>query len=426
MRRGAGDDLEAPRVLQRAKAAHEVPVVAPPAVADLVETVAVHLCQLVAGAVLAPGAVDLLLGELDERVDLARVALLEQVVRHHRQERRAEAHREAEVDPVLAEPLEGEQERRVRLGDRLEEPLLLHVRGRLGMAHEGQVRVQDQGEVAARHVTSPFVPRARGARPSARGSAERCSLAPAKRLAPARARSRPGARSRRATPSRSRRASSVSDAPAAAHSLAPSHRRSEPPRRSISLAPRSSSAYCSDAPRTTCSRSQPETTRRSMTRSHRSMSGVVARTQCIDQVESTRRPASPSKPRIVSRHGPKATISPPSIRTCAGGSPSHSMATRSESKCCHSEEAQARTPLGAPLVEAPPALDVHRRGRSIACSSVLHGRRLAPRLAGLRRRRVPRAPRVDVPGARAVGEGRLGPDVTRAVRRRAREARRRS
>ena len=47
-----------PGVLEGAEAAHEIAVVAAPAVADLVEAVAVHLRQLVVGAVLAPGAVD--------------------------------------------------------------------------------------------------------------------------------------------------------------------------------------------------------------------------------------------------------------------------------------------------------------------------------------------------------------------------------
>ncbi len=47
----ARDDLEAAGVLQGTVAANEVPVVAPPAVADLVEALAVHLRQLVAGAI---------------------------------------------------------------------------------------------------------------------------------------------------------------------------------------------------------------------------------------------------------------------------------------------------------------------------------------------------------------------------------------
>ena len=109
VRRRARDDFEAPRVLQRAEAPHEVALVAPPAVADLVEPVAVHLRQLVEGVVLASRAVDLLLGELDELVELLAVPLLQQLVGHHRQERRAEAQREAEVDVVAPEALEGEE-----------------------------------------------------------------------------------------------------------------------------------------------------------------------------------------------------------------------------------------------------------------------------------------------------------------------------
>ena len=50
--------------------------------------------------------------------------------------------------PSSHEPVEDLEQRDVGLGDRLEEPVLLEEVVVLGMAHEGQVRVQDEREVA--------------------------------------------------------------------------------------------------------------------------------------------------------------------------------------------------------------------------------------------------------------------------------------
>jgi hypothetical protein len=79
------------------------------------------------GPVLAPRAIDFLFRELDELVDLLRVPFLEEIVGHHGKERWAERQRQPEIDVVAPQPLEGEEQGHVGLGDRLEEPLLLHV-----------------------------------------------------------------------------------------------------------------------------------------------------------------------------------------------------------------------------------------------------------------------------------------------------------
>ena len=171
VRRRAGDDLQTTGVLQRSKAAHDVAFIPSPAVANLVEAMPVHLRELVKGAVFPPGAVDLLLRELDECVDLLRVSLLEQIVGHHRQERRAEAQGDTEIDVVAGEALEGQEEGRVGLRDRLEEPFLLHVRGGLGVTDERQVRVKDDGKIAVSHVTA--LPCRWDALPSVRAEAHR-------------------------------------------------------------------------------------------------------------------------------------------------------------------------------------------------------------------------------------------------------------
>ncbi len=50
--------------------------------------------------------------------------------------------------PVRREPVEHFEQRQVRFRDRLEEPVLLEKFLVLRMPHVGEVRMQDQGEVA--------------------------------------------------------------------------------------------------------------------------------------------------------------------------------------------------------------------------------------------------------------------------------------
>ncbi len=147
----ARDDLESPGVLQRAVRLDEIAVVPSPAVANLVEAVPVRLRELVEGPVFAPRPVHLFFGELDELVDLLRVPLLQKIVGHHREERRAERQGQTKIDAVGEHPLESQEKRRVRLGDGLEEPFFLHVGGGLRMPDERQVRVKDDREVSVRH-----------------------------------------------------------------------------------------------------------------------------------------------------------------------------------------------------------------------------------------------------------------------------------
>ena len=51
----------------------------------------------------------------------------------------------------MDQPLEDVQQRDVGFGDRLEEPILFEEIVVLRVAHERQVRVQDEREVTARH-----------------------------------------------------------------------------------------------------------------------------------------------------------------------------------------------------------------------------------------------------------------------------------
>ena len=79
------------------------------------------------------------------------VALDEQLVRHHRDERRRQRHREPVVDAVAQQAVEDADERDVGLGQRLEEPVLLEELRVLGMADVRQVRVQDRAPVPDGH-----------------------------------------------------------------------------------------------------------------------------------------------------------------------------------------------------------------------------------------------------------------------------------
>ena len=116
---------------------------AAPGVAQRLEAVVVHVRQPLVVR-LVPGAVDLAFGELDELVEVLGVAELEQIVGEHRDERRRQRHRAPIRDVIVDQALEHLQQRQVRARDGLVQPLLLHHRRIFGVAHEGEVRVQNQ------------------------------------------------------------------------------------------------------------------------------------------------------------------------------------------------------------------------------------------------------------------------------------------
>ncbi len=180
---GGGDDLQPARLLEAPERADQVPLVGAPGVANRLEAIPVHLGQTMVVR-LGSGPVELLLAELDQPVEVAGIALLQEVVGEHRDERRRERDGAAVWDAVGDEPLEHLQERQVRSGDPLVEPLLLHHRRVLGMPDERQVGVEDQREIPGRHRAHPFGDGSAGYR-------GRFSLAPAhaRSLAPGYSRS---------------------------------------------------------------------------------------------------------------------------------------------------------------------------------------------------------------------------------------------
>jgi hypothetical protein len=96
----------------------------------------------------APETPLLLLGQGPGALEVPLEALAEERVLQHRRQGRRDAHRQREGHAVVRQAVERVEERQVTLDDRLVEPALLEVPGVLGMPHERQVRVKDEGQVA--------------------------------------------------------------------------------------------------------------------------------------------------------------------------------------------------------------------------------------------------------------------------------------
>ena len=154
VRRAAGDDLQDAVVLQPLEGSDEVALVPivkqPPQVVEVLAVVPGERPEL--GIV--PQPVHFLVGQLAERIETLRVPREEQLVAQHANERRRQGHRDAERDPFVDAPVEDLEQRQVRLGDRLVEPVLLEELGIFRVAHVRQVRVEHDGEDAAGHGSS--------------------------------------------------------------------------------------------------------------------------------------------------------------------------------------------------------------------------------------------------------------------------------
>src|SRR5581483_9880427 len=96
------------------------------------QQVAIELREPLQAAV-AARALELALGERDQCVEMAHVALLKERVDEHVEERRGERDREAMRNAVARERVQRGEERDVRLRERLEEPALLQEVAVLGM-----------------------------------------------------------------------------------------------------------------------------------------------------------------------------------------------------------------------------------------------------------------------------------------------------
>jgi len=152
--RTAGDDLQLSQVLELLKGRNEVPsVLLLEDVPRIPEHVPVHVGDGVELR-LVFRAHDLLLGKLDQFGDVPDVAVLEQRIREHGDERGRQAHGDAEIHAVMHQSVVNINKRNVGLGDRFEEPVLFQELVVLGMPHIGQVTVQHQRKITLFHVPS--------------------------------------------------------------------------------------------------------------------------------------------------------------------------------------------------------------------------------------------------------------------------------
>ncbi len=147
----AGDYLKNTRVLKFSKGADQVATVAiTEKMAAVVKPVVIEAGEGLKGGIV-PGAVKLLVGELDLFFQPVDVTILKQGIPEHGAQGRGQRHGESEGNAVADETLHHIQEGQIGFGDRLVQPILLEKLGIFGMAHEGKVGVEDGGYVTEGH-----------------------------------------------------------------------------------------------------------------------------------------------------------------------------------------------------------------------------------------------------------------------------------
>jgi len=135
--------------------AHQIPAIAiVEEAAQMVEVLAVMPGERAELRVRA-GAMDLLVAELAEQVEPLRIARHEQLVAQHSDQGRRQRQGDPEGDPVVDAAIEHLQQRKVGLGDRLVEPILLEEFRVFRVAHVREMRVQDDRERAVAHLPFP-------------------------------------------------------------------------------------------------------------------------------------------------------------------------------------------------------------------------------------------------------------------------------
>ncbi len=148
VRRAAGDDFEFARVLEFAESGEQVAVIlVDENVAAIFQPVQVEPGELVE-LVVALGAVDFLVGQLDRLVDAADIAVLQKLVAQHRGQRRRDRHGQPEIAAVVEQSVHHVDERNVGFRDGLIQPVFLEKLVVLGMPDEGEMRVEEESEIA--------------------------------------------------------------------------------------------------------------------------------------------------------------------------------------------------------------------------------------------------------------------------------------
>ena len=155
MGRGAGDDFETAGILQFAKCPNDIALQRfDEKFARLGEELRVKARQLGELRIVLV-ALDFLRGEIDQALEVAEIALLQQLVAQHRAEGRGERQREPEVDAFVDQPPHHAQEREISFGDGLEEPVFLEEILVFRVPNERQMRVEDERERPGHGQTRP-------------------------------------------------------------------------------------------------------------------------------------------------------------------------------------------------------------------------------------------------------------------------------
>src|SRR6476660_68733 len=86
-------------------------------------------------------------GKIDQEIQVSDVTIAQQLVLKHCAERRRDRHREFKRHKIVDEPLHHAQQRDVRFGDCLKQPLFLEEMLVLRMTNERKMSVKNQGEM---------------------------------------------------------------------------------------------------------------------------------------------------------------------------------------------------------------------------------------------------------------------------------------
>ena len=142
-----------PESWKPAERGHEIPLPA----FHVLAAAAAQVFEIKPGGFLLPAqparALRLALRQGQRPIQVAQVPLAQQRVAQHGAQRRREGKRQDEGHTIGHQTLENRQQRQVRLGDRLEEPILLEELRVFRMVHVRQMSVQHERQIAvAGHV----------------------------------------------------------------------------------------------------------------------------------------------------------------------------------------------------------------------------------------------------------------------------------
>ena len=146
MSRSAGGNFQAAQFLELAEGAHQVASVVKISLADGVKAMVIHPGQLMKRPV-PVRAMDLFIGQFNQPLEMAHVAILQQRIQQHGAERRGHGQRHPRVHAIAHPALHHLDQRDVVFSDRLEKPVFLKEPLVLRMAHKRQVSVQYKGKV---------------------------------------------------------------------------------------------------------------------------------------------------------------------------------------------------------------------------------------------------------------------------------------